>query len=98
MGKKRTENDSGCLSSEEDGGNLQHRRCHLQEVKGALGILGLECFHLDAAAVGQMVACGQIQAGNLSMTCDDEEDQMQNKTCFPLENIASACRGTLPHQ
>lgn len=88
--KKRKENDS-CLSSGEDGGNLQCRVCHLQEVKGALGVLRLECFHLDAAAVGQMVACGQIQAGNLSVACDDGEDRMQNKTCLPLENIASAC-------
>ena len=36
--------------------------------------------------------CGQIQAGNLSMTCDEKEEQMQNKTCFPLENIASPPR------
>lgn len=91
MRKKGKENDSCCLFSEEEGGNLQRRLCHLQEVKRALGVLRLEHFHLDAAAVGQMVACGQIQPGNLSVACDDEEDRMQNKTCFPLENIASAC-------
>ena len=43
-------------------------------------MLRLEAFHLDTAAAGQMVACGQIQAGNLSVACDDEEDRMQNKT------------------
>jgi hypothetical protein len=58
----------------------------------------LESFHLDTAAVGQMVICGQIRAGNLSKANDEEEEQMQNKTCFPLESIASACWGNLPHQ
>lgn len=34
--------------------NLQPRHCHLQEVKGALGLLMPECFHLAVAAVSQM--------------------------------------------
>lgn len=47
-------------------GNLQRRHCHLQEVKGALGLLMQQCFQLDTAAVGQMAVCGQIGAGNVS--------------------------------
>lgn len=50
-------------------GNIQPRHCHLQEVKGSLRRLMPECFHLAIAAANQMVACGQIQAGNLSMVC-----------------------------
>lgn len=92
MKRRRKENGSCCLSSEKDEGDLQCRHCHLQEVNRALGLLTPECFHLDRAAVSQMVTCGQIQAGKLSMACDDEEEeQMQNEACFPLENIASAC-------
>lgn len=90
MKGKKKENDPCCLSSGEAKGKLPRRCFHLQEVKGDLDD-SCQCFHLDAAAAGQMVACGQIQAGILSSTCDEEEEQMQNKTCLPLENIASAC-------
>lgn len=54
-------------------GNLQYRHCHLQEVNEALGLLR-PCFHLDRAAASQMVAWGQIQAGNLGMGCDEQEE------------------------
>lgn len=50
-------------------GNIQPRHCHLQEVKGSLRRLMPKCFHLAIAAASHMVACGQIQAGNISMAC-----------------------------
>lgn len=74
MKRRRKENDSCCLSSGKDRGNLQYRHCHLQEVNETLGLLRPECFHLDRAAASQMAACGQIQAGNLGMACDEQEE------------------------
>ena len=73
MKRRRKENDSCCFSSGKDMGNLQYRHCHLQEVNEALGLLR-PCFHLDRAAASQMVAWGHIQAGNLGMGCDEQEE------------------------
>lgn len=74
-------------------GHLQHRHCHLQEVKGALGLLVQQSFQLDTAAVGQMVIRGQIGTRNLIQLVMMKRSKSKTKITFLWKLLLQLAEG-----